>query len=117
MVTATATESTIALFDRENYGTKHCFSTATTLSYAFSPAMNMSLHATVINICTSSGDPLPPLLHHLTVLTSTVWYSCVYSLWLPRRISKASLPSLLWHCLCSLSLSSRVNDSGHLYLH
>jgi len=47
----------------------------TTISYAFSPAMNKSLHAVLVTIYTSGGDPLPPLLkcttHRTTVLTST----------------------------------------------
>mgnify|MGYP001852393476 CR=1 FL=1 len=46
---------------------------------AFLPAMNKSLHAALVKICTSRGDPLSllPLLkhttHHLTVFISTVW--------------------------------------------
>jgi len=34
------------------------FSTVNTISYAFSPAMNKSLHAMLIKICTSGGDLL-----------------------------------------------------------
>jgi len=54
------------------------FSIATTTSYAFLPAVNKSLHAVLIKVCTSGGDPLmlSPLLkcttHHLTVLTPAV---------------------------------------------
>jgi len=55
------------------------FNTVTTISCAFSPAMNKSLHAVLVEVCTSWGDPWPlsPLLkcttHRLSVLTSTVW--------------------------------------------
>ena len=51
----------------------------TTISCAFSPAMNKSLRAMLVTICTSKGDPLllSPLLKlttpHLTVLVSAVW--------------------------------------------
>ena len=53
------------------------FSMITTVSYAFLPAMNKSLHAALIRICTHGGDSLLPLLkhttNHLTVFTGTVW--------------------------------------------
>ena len=51
----------------------------TTINFVFLPVMNKSLHATLVKICTSRGDPLllSPLLkntiHCLTVLTSSVW--------------------------------------------
>lgn len=35
----------------------HFFNTATTISYAFLPAINMRLLAVLIKICTSTGDP------------------------------------------------------------
>jgi len=38
------------------------FNTLTTSSYAFLPQMSKSLHAVLINIWTSGGDPLSPLL-------------------------------------------------------
>ena len=56
------------------------FSIVATVSYAFSPVMNKSLHAALITICTSKGDPLllSPLLkytiHCLTVRTSAGLY-------------------------------------------
>ena len=34
------------------------FSTATTISYAFSPAMNKGLHATLVKMCSSESNPL-----------------------------------------------------------
>ena len=53
------------------------FNTVTVISYAFLPAMNKSLHAMLVNICTIGGDPLLPLLncttYLLAVLTSTLW--------------------------------------------
>ena len=59
------------------------FNPVTTISYAFSAAMNKSLHAILIKICTSWGDPLSPLLKHsthcLTVLTATVWSPSKFS--------------------------------------
>jgi len=39
--------------------TKHSFKTVTTVSYAFSPAVNKSLHALLVKICTGGVDPLP----------------------------------------------------------
>ena len=57
--------------------------TVTTISYAFSPAMNKNLHAVLVKIHTSRGDPLPPLLkhtiHHLTVLISILWSPLMFS--------------------------------------
>ena len=55
------------------------FNTVTTISYAFLPAMNKSLRAVLVRICTSGGNPvsLSPLLkrtiHRLAVLISTGW--------------------------------------------
>jgi len=34
------------------------FNIVTTINYAFLPAMNKSLHAALVNICTSGADPL-----------------------------------------------------------
>ena len=61
----TKTKSTITLFDRANSKLQNIFfSIVTTIRCAFSPAMNKSLHAALVNICTSRGDPLSllPLL-------------------------------------------------------
>ena len=47
--------------------TEHYFSNiVTTISSAFLPAMNKSLYATLVKICTQGCDPLSlsPLLHH-----------------------------------------------------
>ena len=73
--------------------TKCCFfSTVTTASYAFSPAMNKSLHATLEKICTSGSHPLSPLLNCitlcLTVLTSIVWSPYMFrkSPWMARWV-------------------------------
>ena len=40
-----------------NYNTLF-FDIASTISYAFSPAMNRSLYAALTTICTNRGDPL-----------------------------------------------------------
>ena len=54
----TATKSTITLIEHiVNYKTLF-FNIVTTIIYAFSPAMNKSLHAALVNICTSGADPL-----------------------------------------------------------
>jgi len=36
------------------------FTTAATISYAFSTVMNKSMHATIVKICSVGGDPLLP---------------------------------------------------------
>lgn len=52
------------------------FNTVTLISYVSSPATNNSLHTTLVDVCTSRGDPLSSLLicttHCLPVLTSAV---------------------------------------------
>jgi len=73
MEPTTDTKSTIALVDRANSQLQNI---VMAISYAFSPATNKSLHATLAKICTGRGGPpsLLPLLKHsnhcLTVLTS-----------------------------------------------
>jgi len=55
------------------------FNTVIIISYAFLSVVNKSLYAVFRTICNNEGDPLSllPLLkytvHHVTVLTSTVW--------------------------------------------
>ena len=56
METTTAIKSTITLFSREN--SQLFFNVVTTISYALIAAMNKSLHAVLIRICTSGGDTL-----------------------------------------------------------
>jgi len=79
METATDTKNTITLLDRVNSELQNAVYIVTTISYAFLPVKNMSLHATLMKISTSRGDPLPlslllkHIIHHLTVLTSTIW--------------------------------------------
>ena len=56
------------------------FNIVITIRYAFLPAINHSLHAMLIQICSTGGDPLllTPLLKcitHIIVLTSTVLVS------------------------------------------
>ena len=56
----------MTLFDTANYQLQYTLfeRRLTNINYAFSPAMNKSLHAVLIKICTSGGDPLLPLLKH-----------------------------------------------------
>ena len=62
-----ATKSTITLCDRANSQLqKTFFDTVTTIRYTFLPAMNKSLHAVLIKICTSRGDSLSPVLKRTT---------------------------------------------------
>ena len=78
METTTDTKSTITLFNRANSQLHNYFSVTTTISCVFLPAMNMSLHAALLKISTSRGDPLmrspllKPTTHHFTVLMSPV---------------------------------------------
>ena len=80
METTTDTKSTITLCDRSNSRLQTTVFLVSTISYAFSPAKNKSLHVTLVEICTSGGDPLflssllkHSPLQHLTVLTPTIW--------------------------------------------
>jgi len=51
METTIGTKSTVIPLDREKFSViKHCFST--TIRYAFLPAVNKSLHAVLMEICT-----------------------------------------------------------------
>ena len=56
METTTDTKTTITLLDI-SYKTLF-FHIITTISYTFSPVMNKNLHAVLVKICTSRGDPL-----------------------------------------------------------
>jgi len=52
------------------------FTIVTTISYAFSPVTNKSLHATLIKICTDGGDPHPhltPFCLTTLLLPSVAW--------------------------------------------
>ena len=53
------------------------FNIVTTINYAFSSAMNKSLHTMLLKACTSRHHPLSLLLkrttHLCTVFTFTVW--------------------------------------------
>jgi len=58
METTTDTKRTITLFDREDSQLQNTvFYIVTTITSAFSPAMNKSLHAPLTQICTSRGKP------------------------------------------------------------
>jgi len=55
----TTTKHTVTLPARANSQLQTpFFSIVTTISYAFSPVMNKDLHAMLIKICTTGGDPL-----------------------------------------------------------
>lgn len=66
----------LTVFIEQNLSYKILFNIFTTVSYAFSPAVNKILCAMLVKTGTSRGDLLFPLLmhstHSLTVLTSTV---------------------------------------------
>ena len=88
MEIATRTNSTITLFHRANSQLKKplFFNIVTTISYAFLPVMNTSLHATLVKICMSFWNAftlLSPLMehitHHLAVLISAVWSPEMFS--------------------------------------
>jgi len=76
------------------------FNIVTTMSYAFSPAMN-KLHAAFIKICTSRQWPtvsvamLKRTTCHFTALTSTVWSPSAFSKY--QWISVDSTPLLHTH--------------------
>ena len=89
---------------QQNYLTEHIVSyktlflnTVTISSYAFSPAMNMSLHAALIKTCTSEG--------HL------VFHSCYNSVVAKMHHPSTSLSHI--HCLVSRNIQQvSVNVSG-----
>jgi len=89
METTTDTKNTTTLFDRANPQLQNMFfDMVTTISCAFLPVMNKSLHAALVKICNRGGDPLwlMPLLkcttHCLPVFISTVWTPETFSkLW------------------------------------
>ena len=64
METIANTKNTITLLNRAHSQLQNAvfFDTVTNISFVFSPAMNKSLHATLVKICTGGGDPLLPLL-------------------------------------------------------
>ena len=77
--TTTNTKSTTTILDKANFQLQYTIHTVSIMSYAFSPAINKSLHAVFIIICTSRGGPLllssllKHTIHTLTVLTFTPW--------------------------------------------
>ena len=79
MEVTTDTKRTITLMEQILSCRTLFFNTFTIISYVFLPTTNMSLHARLVNICTSRGEllSLSPLLRHtthcFTALTSTVW--------------------------------------------
>jgi len=108
----------IILFDIQILSYKVLFfNTVTTISYAFSLAIDKSLHAMIIKIFTSEGlSLLPPLkhtTHPLTVLTSTLWSTPVFSKhqWISVGVIFSSWRNSRTH-LCSIH-ASRTRGNGH----
>ena len=56
----TTTQSTITLLEQILSNNTLFSNTVTTISYAFSPAMNKNLHVTLIKVHSSRDDPLSP---------------------------------------------------------
>ena len=91
---------------------KTLFSNAVTIiSYAFSSAMNRSLHAMFVTICTRGGDPLSlsPLLKCTTHCTV-----CSYPLWSPATLRRHYFQNS--HMLQSLFCYFLGNICGFLLL-
>ena len=61
METTIHTKSRITLLNRAS--SQLLFNIVTTISYAFSPAMNKSLHAMLVKMCTSRNDPYLPICY------------------------------------------------------
>jgi len=86
METTTDTKSTtITIWWSKFSTTKHYFSTVTTISYAFLPAMNKRLHIAHIKICTHKGDPLFHSCYEDHFYESSLLGKC--SPWSPSFIS------------------------------
>ena len=66
METTIDIKKTVTLFDWENCQLQKTIFQHTTISSAFSPATNKSLHATLVKICTTRGHP--------TVITAEYHY-------------------------------------------
>ena len=94
-----------------NWQSKFCcktlfFNIVTTLTNAFLTMMNKSLHAMLLKICTSGGDPLSPLLKHTTTTShpltgssqtfSKCWWTSVSAVFPHERIQ--------WHTCASYTL-------------
>jgi len=87
------TKITITLFDRANSQLQNIvFQRSTTITYAFSPVMNNSLHALLIEIFHRGGDTL--LLSSLLKCTSHPWL-CSHPLFGLQKCS-ASISECQW---------------------
>ena len=89
------------------------FNIVTTMSYAFLPVMNKSMHAMLVKTCTGGGDPLllKCTTHHLTMFTSTVWSSETFSKhqWMSvGAICSACRNSVLHLCFIHASMSDTI---------
>ena len=77
METTTATKSTITTFERANSQLRNTvFQHSTNITYTFLPAMNRSLHASLVKFAppevTVTVATAETITHCLNVLTSTV---------------------------------------------
>ena len=77
--------------------TKHYFSTVTTISSAFSPTMNKSLHAALVKICTTGGDPL----------FQSCYDGVIASFIISKRWKSEGTKSELQHC-CGRTVQPRL---------
>ena len=101
MVTATDTNSTVTQFDL-SYKTLF-FNTVSIISYACSPALNKSLHALLIKICTSGDGSVAPLslLKH-TIHPSVSINECQ---WLPFSLHGG----IHWQTFASYTLPCQMS--------
>ena len=106
METTTGTKYTITLFDRANsrlqiYIYIYFFNTVI-VRHAFSPALNMSLRAALMHICTTRGDPLSPLLKQ-----------CSHPLFVSINVQQVSVN----FCGCHFFYMEEFNDTPLFHMH
>ena len=111
METTTDTKTTITLLDI-SYKTLF-FHIITTISYTFSPVMNKNLHAVLVKICTSRGDPLSlsALLKCTTLCLHCAHIHCLVSI----NIQQESMNVNGGNFLCMEQFSD--TPLLHMYFH
>ena len=84
----------------------HFFNIVTTISFAFSPVINNSLHATLTKICTSGGDTL---LHNVSRPTTSLFglRECKHQ-WMSMGAFFFPHGGIQWHIFASHVLSCQV---------
>ena len=108
METTADAKNTITLIDRANSQLqKIFFNIVTTLSYSFLPAVNSSLHATLVRICTSGDVPLLPS-PRLNPITSLI--HCLVSINVQQVLTLVS-GTHFFFCM------QEFNDTPLLHLH